>query len=1276
MTAGKVESVASSRTKILLDDDFTLHARFGRGVIYVDAEAGSIQNGTWDYPFETIQDAVDYASDGDVIVIAQGTYRGPGNRDIDCDGMAITIQSQDPNDPDIIDNTIIDCEEQGRAFSLSERESGDVIIQGLTIINGNAEAGGAIYCNDGASLILRDCVIRDCEARYNGGAIICYYGRVRMERCDIEECFASFGGGLYCSQSEVFLRHCQISDNEAYSRGGGIHLGGGCQFEVTGCTLNGNHADDRGGGISCTNNRPDLSTLTQCVLRENYAGGQGGGFYGLNSVLTIQQCLFERNEAIELGGGLYLNPERCSVEVVDCNLVSNYSAEGSGAGFNVLVGRAICLEGENSWVDNDWLATGEGTVVTDSNCTIGLERAVFRIECELSGACTIKVGLNAELNLVDTAHVDLLDTEDPNEMGLISCKGLLRLTDQARLENANIEVARASLEDESVISNCPILAEAGAPYGQFYVESGATISVHEIQAEGDRYLDMDPNGFDFNDIQVDRILVTVQEGVGKHYGGLFECRGLDGLMDIFSESGSYAHQVWEEVPAFDLNSWTIDRMELVEGAKLNLTNRFDFQEPYDQDGAYEVLYVKELILGPNSVLNTAYNQLYYGHLTGDPNQIVNVPLLGYSLNNISFDDHDEYLTRIQHNGFIYNGIQTTIERIEGMAPDPNGVLRMCNQDDSNDDNDEVVTARAKALFAKSGEENLTIRFEYLFENVDPNTELVIYLTDDPELLSTSDRDQSDHYIEVARLSPPPQAPQTRPGAVGSGRWGVFEQLVSRGDLNFFKGTLVEFELLGGEGTCILINNWDPAIYCNPMVCGDVTGDGGVTLMDYLAVISQFGAVAGVPADGDQSTACLDGVFSDDGIVGTDDVASWQWFLRNHEYVGNLCYEKPSLGTCSYCPVTSSESKELNLKRRHDSVSDDYFDTELLLLGKQTNLSKGTLTDKIYGHEVSQGQGVDFSISDANPGAVQLVQNPADPEWVCQVHSESGLIRLPDGAVLLGGRMYPIDDDPRYQGNAMLTVGLQMAGEGEVSGRPLLDAAFDAQGDLYIVPVVVNPEGESAYAAAARLRFNPMASPPDPCIVVQIYDNPPLEDDNQNRNYPRAIEVDAQGNVYVLHSHVLNEAYYLTVFDPDGHLLEIPLGDIDSDLYIPAPSAFCVSQVGPYLYLASGLNAPEALTDKLYVISTESWSLIGTLTLENMGHITSVAEDPKTGDLWVQGFTAGDIPDYLSWDNADFYEGYAVLIPYESHGVFQAQPLSNLGIYEMGLPLSALWLNQP
>lgn len=69
--------------------------------------------------FNNIQAAVDVAMNGDTIIVAAGTYTGPGNYDIDFNGKAIVLKSQSgPAD------CVIDCQCQDCAFYFRQRETG------------------------------------------------------------------------------------------------------------------------------------------------------------------------------------------------------------------------------------------------------------------------------------------------------------------------------------------------------------------------------------------------------------------------------------------------------------------------------------------------------------------------------------------------------------------------------------------------------------------------------------------------------------------------------------------------------------------------------------------------------------------------------------------------------------------------------------------------------------------------------------------------------------------------------------------------------------------------------------------------------------------------------------------------------------------------------------------------------------------------------------------------------------------------------------------------
>jgi len=71
--------------------------------------------------FQTIQSAIDASTAGDTVVVADGTYKGFGNKDLDFKGKSITVKSE--NGPY---HCTVDCEGNGRGFHFKTLElSGD-----------------------------------------------------------------------------------------------------------------------------------------------------------------------------------------------------------------------------------------------------------------------------------------------------------------------------------------------------------------------------------------------------------------------------------------------------------------------------------------------------------------------------------------------------------------------------------------------------------------------------------------------------------------------------------------------------------------------------------------------------------------------------------------------------------------------------------------------------------------------------------------------------------------------------------------------------------------------------------------------------------------------------------------------------------------------------------------------------------------------------------------------------------------------------------------------
>jgi hypothetical protein len=99
------------------------------------------ENGSPGHPFDAIQEGIDAAVSGDTVLVLDGTYTGEGNKDLDFGGKSITVHSE--NGPE---NCIIDCqgswEDPHRGFHFHSGETGEGVLEGLTVTAGHAYLGG------------------------------------------------------------------------------------------------------------------------------------------------------------------------------------------------------------------------------------------------------------------------------------------------------------------------------------------------------------------------------------------------------------------------------------------------------------------------------------------------------------------------------------------------------------------------------------------------------------------------------------------------------------------------------------------------------------------------------------------------------------------------------------------------------------------------------------------------------------------------------------------------------------------------------------------------------------------------------------------------------------------------------------------------------------------------------------------------------------------------------------------------------------------------------
>ncbi len=221
-----------------------------------------------DHP--TIQSAIDASEDGNLILVAPGTYV----ENIYFLGKAITLQSESGADV-----TAISAGDEYSVVVFDSGETEETVLSGFTIRDGYGfeSYGGGISCWSYSSPTIKDCVItNNVIGMACGGGIYCDYSSPVITNCTISENIAEngYGGGIFCDcYSSPTITNCTISGNWAGFYGGEGGYGGGvyCGSDsptITNCTISGNSAFFAGGGFYCNNSDP---TITNCILWENSA---------------------------------------------------------------------------------------------------------------------------------------------------------------------------------------------------------------------------------------------------------------------------------------------------------------------------------------------------------------------------------------------------------------------------------------------------------------------------------------------------------------------------------------------------------------------------------------------------------------------------------------------------------------------------------------------------------------------------------------------------------------------------------------------------------------------------------------------------------------------------------------------------------------------------------------------------------------------------------------------------------------------------------------------
>ena len=280
------------------------------GTYLVQSEIFVAADGSGDYP--TIQTAINAAQDLDVIILGDGIFTGPENRELDLLGKRLAICSQSGHP----DNCIIDCEDDGNGIYFYYGETPVTLLGGVSIINGNSSfPGGAVYC-DGSSPRISNCRIVDNSSVQSGGGVFLFESSPRMIDCRISGNNTSqMGGGIYFENASPTLAGCTVTANGATGNGGGLYMINS-HPSLTSCTLSDNNSTLSGGGIYTT--LGSSPSVNRTIIWGNTANGLGDELYvDINTSVTLECSDIDPAGIFELGtiyweeGNIITDPMFC-----------------------------------------------------------------------------------------------------------------------------------------------------------------------------------------------------------------------------------------------------------------------------------------------------------------------------------------------------------------------------------------------------------------------------------------------------------------------------------------------------------------------------------------------------------------------------------------------------------------------------------------------------------------------------------------------------------------------------------------------------------------------------------------------------------------------------------------------------------------------------------------------------------------------------------------------------------------------------------------------------
>jgi parallel beta-helix repeat protein len=279
--------------------------------------------------FSHIQDAINYSWDGDIIQVSPGTY--PEN--LYYDSRAILLTSLDPNDPNMVESTII----QG-TVTFNFNEGPDSILTGFTIA---PASGDGVVCYGSYTIpVIEKNTITGCST-----GIYCEFGAgpyvlnntISNNSYGIQNCHGRIEGNTFNLNNQFGIFDCEgnVLNNQIIGNGHGV-----CNVtgNITGNTIQGNNlgiysATGNISNNSITNNGShgigDITgDITGNTIKDNGASGiidvsgnvinnsitdNGGGISGVYGKVENNIIAYNRGTGID----------NCTGDIIDNHITFN-----------------------------------------------------------------------------------------------------------------------------------------------------------------------------------------------------------------------------------------------------------------------------------------------------------------------------------------------------------------------------------------------------------------------------------------------------------------------------------------------------------------------------------------------------------------------------------------------------------------------------------------------------------------------------------------------------------------------------------------------------------------------------------------------------------------------------------------------------------------------------------------------------------------------------------------------------------------------------------------